>query len=51
MPTLIIRVDFKVANGLYDHGVALNKSSRLDFMEGYTEDDLKDLSKDGRSEI
>lgn len=43
MPTLIIRVEFKFANGLYGHVVAMNKSSRLDFMEGYTEDDFKGL--------
>lgn len=35
--------------GLCDHVVAMNKSSRLDFMEGYTEDDFKGLRKDGRS--
>ena len=31
--------------------VAMNKSSRLDLMEGYTEDDFKGLSKNGRSKI
>ena len=33
-----------------DHVVAMNKFSRLDFMEGYIQkDDFKGLRKDGRS--